>query len=84
MAEIVNPWILDPEGFCLRFAKTEGLWEGNSKILQLIKGHTQCFTNFEPKLVKIPTKLPLGIKTVHQNIICLPWYTIKNGGIFIC
>ena len=84
MAEIVDPWILDPEGFYLRFAKTEGFWEGNSKILQLIKGHTQFFTDFEPKLVKIPAKLPLGIKTVHQNIKCLPRYTIKNRGIFDC
>ena len=43
MAEIVDPWILDPEEFFLRFAKTEGFWEGNSKILQLIKENT----NFE-------------------------------------
>ena len=52
MAEIVDPWILDPEGFCLRFAKTEGFWEGNSKILQLIKENTHFFNDFEKKLVQ--------------------------------
>ena len=46
MAEIVDPWILDPEGFGFRFAKTEGFWEGNSKILQLIKGNTKVHTHF--------------------------------------
>ena len=54
MAEIADPWILDPEGFWLRFAKTEGFWEGNCRILQLfnedISFHTtflHFFTDFE-------------------------------------
>jgi len=46
MAEIVDPWILDPEGFCFRFAKTEEFWEGNGKILQLINGNTRSYSFF--------------------------------------
>ena len=51
MAEIADPWILDPEGFWFRFVKSEGFWEGNSRILQLlienISFHTNFFTYFE-------------------------------------
>ena len=51
MAGIVDPWILDSEGFSFGFAKAEGFWEENSKILQLIKQnkkvHPHCFTNLE-------------------------------------
>ena len=32
VAEMADPWILDPEEFCYRFAETEGFWQGNSKI----------------------------------------------------
>ena len=46
MAEIVDPWILDPEGLCFKFSKTVGFREGNSKILQLIKRNTKVHTPF--------------------------------------
>ena len=51
MAETGDPLILAPERFCYRFAKT-GFWEGNSKILQLIKENTNFFNDFEKKLVQ--------------------------------
>ena len=34
MAEIVDPWILDPEGFWFKFGKIEGFWEGNFAVNQ--------------------------------------------------
>ena len=46
MAEIGEPENLVPEGFRARFVKTEGFWEGNSKILQLIKGNTHFLLIF--------------------------------------
>ena len=46
MAEIADPWILDPEGFWFRFVKTEGFWKGNSRILQLYKGNISFYTPF--------------------------------------
>ena len=61
MAEIADPWILDPEGFWFRFVKTEGFWfkfvktegfwKGNRMNFQLFKGnisfHSHFFTDFE-------------------------------------
>ena len=46
MAEIAHPGILDPEGFRLRFAKTEGFCERNSRILQLFNEDISFHTNF--------------------------------------
>ena len=51
MAELGDPFFLDLERFFLRFAKTEGFWEGNSIILhsKKIQGHTIFFTDFGKK-----------------------------------
>ena len=46
MAEIVDPWILDPEGFCFKLEKTEGFWEGNSKMWPLHGGNTRIHSHF--------------------------------------
>ena len=88
MAEIVDPWILDPEGFSFTFAKTEGFQKRNCKILQFINTNisfhshfSTYFTDFEKKLSRFQINLPLGIETVNYSPSFISPYTIKNRGI---
>ena len=46
MAEIVDPWILDPEGFCFKVENSEGFREGNSKMWPLVQGNTKIHSHF--------------------------------------
>ena len=46
MAEIGEPENKVPEGFWARFVKTEGFWEGNSRILQLFNEYITFHSHF--------------------------------------
>ena len=59
MAEIADPWILDPEGFRFRFTKTEGFWEGNSRILQLFKESISYHTHFSHFFIDFEKNVPI-------------------------